>query len=153
MRVRPWRRLKAKGLMLLNCGAGEDSLSSLDCKEIKPVNPKGDQSWIFIGRTDAEVDTPILWPPDAKSRLIGKDPDAEEDWGEEKGVTEDVMVVRHQWLNGHEFDQTQGDTEGQGSLACCSSWGGKKWDMAYWLNNNNHTTQVMSDTFLSKGQM
>ena len=108
---------------------------------------------MFIGRIDAEADTPILWLLDAKSQLIGKDPDAEEDWGEEKGVMEDEMVVWHQWLNGHEFDQTQGDSEGQGSLACCSSWGGKKWDMAYWLNNNNHTTQDMSDTLLSKGQM
>ena len=127
--------------------------SPLEFKEIKPVNPKGNQSWIFIGRIDAEADTPILWLLDAKSRLIGKDPDAEEDWGEEKGVTEDEMVVWHQWLNGHEFDQTQEDSEGQGSLACCSSWGEKKWDMAYWLNNNNHTTQDMSDTLLSKGQM
>ena len=127
--------------------------SPLEFKEIKPVNPKGTQSWIFIGRIDAEADTPKLWLPDAKSQLIGKDPDAEEDWGEEKGVTEDEMVVWHQWLNGHEFDQSQGDSEGQGGLACCSSWGGKKWDMAYWLNNNNHTTQDMSDTLLSKGQM
>ena len=82
------------------------------------------QPWIFIGRTDAEAEAPILWPPDAKSRLIGKDPHAGEDWGqEEKGVTEDEMVGLHHGLNGHEFEQTLGDSEGQGSLVCCSVWG------------------------------
>ena len=83
----------------------EETLESpLDCKEIQPVHPKGDQSWIFIGRPDVEAETPILWPPDAKSWLIGKDPDAEKDWGqEEKGMTEDEMVGWHHWLNGHEF--------------------------------------------------
>ena len=107
--------------MLSNCGAGEDSESPLDSKEIKPVNPKGDQSWIFIGRTDAEV--PMLWPPDAKRQPFGKDPDARKDWGpEEKGVTEDEMVGWLHWLNGHEFEQTPGDSEGLGSLACCSPW-------------------------------
>ena len=95
--------------------------SPWDSKEIKPVNPKGNQPWIFIGRTDAEA--PILWPPDAKSRLFGKDPDAGKDWKqEEKGVTEDEMVGWHQWLNGHEFEQTPGGSGGQGSLACCSPW-------------------------------
>jgi len=89
--------------------------SPLDSKEIKPVNPKENQHWILIGRTDAEA--PILWPPDAKSWLIGKDPDAGKDWGQkEKGVTEDEMIGWHQWLNRHEFDQTPGDDEGQGSL-------------------------------------
>ena len=93
--------------------------SPLDCKEIKPVNRKGNRPWIFIGRTDVEAETPILWPPDAKSQLIGKDPDAEKDWGqEEKGMMEDEMVGWHHWLNGHDFEQTQGDSEGQGSLAC-----------------------------------
>ena len=107
--------------------------SPLDCKEIKPVNPKGNQPWIFIGRTDAEA--PILWPPDAKSWLIGKDPDAGKDWRqEEKGVTEDEMVGWHQWLTGHEIEQSPGDSEGQGSLACCSSWGHKESDMTEWLN-------------------
>ena len=97
--------------------------SPLDCK-IKPVNPKGNQSWIFIGRTDAEVETPILWPPDAKSQLIRKDPDAGKDWGqEEKGMTEDEMVGWHHRLNGHEFEQALGDGEGQGRLLCCSPWG------------------------------
>ena len=110
--------------------------SPLDSKDIKPFDPKGNQPWIFIGRTDAEV--PILWPPDAKSRLTGKDPYAGKDWGqEEKGVIEDKMVGWHHWLNGHEFEQTQGDSEGQGSLVCCSSWGRKKSDLTEWLNNNN----------------
>ena len=96
----------------------------LDCKEIKPINHKGNQPWIFIGRTDAEVETSILWPPDMKSKLIGKDPDAEKDWGqEEKGVTEDEMVGWHPQLNGHEFQHTLGDSEEQGSLAYCSRWG------------------------------
>ena len=98
--------------------------SLLDCKEIKSVNPKGNQPWICIGRTDAEAEVPILWPPDVKNWLIGKDPDAGKDRGqEEKGITEDEMVAWHHWLNGHESEQTPGDSEGQGSLACCSPWG------------------------------
>ena len=93
----------------------------LNSKEIQPVNPKGHQPWIFIGRIDAEVEAPILWPPDVKSQFIGKDPDAEKDWGqEEKRATEVEMCGWHRWLNGHEFEQTPGDSEGQGSLACCS---------------------------------
>ena len=81
--------------------------SPLDCKEIQPVDPKGNQSWIFIGRTDAEAETPILWPPDEKNWLLGKDPDAEKDWRqEEKGMTEDEMVGRPHWLNGQEFEQS-----------------------------------------------
>ena len=92
--------------------------SPLDCK-IKPVNPKGNQSWIFIGRTDAESEIPILWPPDVKNWLIGKDPDAGKDWGqEEKGMTEDEMVGCHHQLNGHEFEQALGDCEGQRSMGC-----------------------------------
>ena len=98
--------------------------SPLDCKEIQPVNPKGNQSWIFIGRTDAEGETPILWPTDVKNWLIEKDPDNGKDWRqEEKGTTEVEMVGWHHWLNGHEFEQTQGDDEGQGGLECCSSLG------------------------------
>ena len=96
--------------------------SPLDCKEIKPVHPKRNQPWMFIGRTDAEA--PILWPPDAKSQLIGKDPDTGKDWRqEEKGTTEDEMVGWHYRLNGHEFEQASGVGEGQGSLAYCSPWG------------------------------
>ena len=88
--------------------------SPLDCKEIQPVNPKGDQPWISTGRTDAETEAPILWPPDAKSQLTGKDPDAGKDWGqEEKGTTEDEMVRWHDWFNGHECEQTLGESEGQ----------------------------------------
>ena len=100
--------------------------SPLDSKEIKPVNPKGNQPWIFVGRTDAE--TPILWPPDLKRLFIGKDADAGQDWGqEEKGTTEDEMIGRHHWLNGHEFEQSLGASEGQGSLACCSPRVAESW--------------------------
>ena len=106
--------------------------SPLDSKEIKSVNPEGNQSWIFIGRTDAEAEVPKLWPPNEKSRLIRKDPDAGKNWGqEEKGMTEDEMVGWHHWLNKHEFEQVPGDGEGQGSLACCSPWGrrvGHDWE-------------------------
>ena len=98
--------------------------SPLDCKELQPVHPKGNQSWIFIGRTDAEAETPILWPPDTKNHLIRKDPDAGKDWRqEEKGTIEDEMIGWHHWLNRHEFEQIWGDNEGQGSLAFCSPWG------------------------------
>ena len=97
--------------------------SPLDCKEIKPVHPKGNQSWIFIWRTDAEAETPILWPPDAKNWLIWKDPDAGKDWRqEEKGMTENEMVGWHHWHDGHEFDEALGVGDGQGSLTCCSPW-------------------------------
>ena len=105
--------------------------SPFDSKEIKAVNSKGNQSWIFIGRTDAEA--PILWPPDAKSQLIGKDPDAGKDWRqEEKGTTEDEMVGWHHWVNGHEFEQALGNGEGQGSLVCCSSWYRKELGLRDW---------------------
>ena len=110
--------------------------SPLDCKEIQPVHPKRNQSWIFIGRTDAEAEAPILWPPDGKSWLIRKDPDAGEDWRqEEKGMTEDEMIGCHHWLNGYEFEQALGDGKGQGSLVCCSPWGHKESDMTERLNN------------------
>ena len=109
--------------------------SPLECKEIKQVNPKGNQSWIFIGRTDAETETPKLWPPDTKNWLIGKDPDAGEDWRwEEKGMTEDDMVGWHHWLNGHEFEWAPGVGDGQESLVCCSPWGHKELDTTQWLN-------------------
>ena len=102
--------------------------SPLDSK-IKLVNSNGNQPWIFIGRADAEAEAPILWPSDAKRRLIGKDPDAWKDWKQkEKGTTEDEMFGWHHWLNGHEFEQTPGDGEGQGSLVCCSPWGCKESD-------------------------
>ena len=109
--------------------------SPLDCKEIQPVHPKGNQSSIFIGRTDAKAEIPILWPPDAKNWLFEKAPDAGKDWRqEEKGTTDDEMVGWHHWLNGHEFEQALGIGEGQGSLAYCSLWGRKKSDMTEWLN-------------------
>ena len=126
---------------LKNCGFWtvllEKTLDSpLDCKEFKSVNPKENQSWIFIGRTDAEA--PILWLPDAKSQLIRKDPDAGKDWGQEvKGTTEHKMVGWHHWLNGHEFEQAPWDGEGQGNLACCSPWGHKQSDTTEWLNKNS----------------
>ena len=98
----------------------------LDYKEIQPVHPKGDQFWVFSGRTNAEAETPVLWPPHAKSQLIEKDPDAGRDWGqEEKGMTEDEMAGWHHQLDGHEFGQTLGVGDGQGGLACCNSWGRK----------------------------
>ena len=107
----------------------------LGCREIQPVHSKGDQSWVFIGRTDAEAETPILWPADAKSWLIGKDPDAGRDWGqEEKRMTEDKMVGWHHWLDGHEFGWTLGVGDGQGGLACCDSWGCKESDTTERLN-------------------
>ena len=104
-------------------------LSPLDGKEIKPVNPKGNESWIFIGRTDAEAETPILWPPDVKNRLIWKDPDAGKDgmW-EEKGMTEDEMVGWRHQCDGHEFEKALGAGDGHGSLVCCSPWGRKELD-------------------------
>ena len=102
--------------------------SPSDCKEIKPVNPKGDQSWIFFGRTDAEAEAeaPMLLPPDVKNWLIRKDLDAGKDWKqEEKGMTEDKIIGWHHHLNGHQFAQAPRDDEGQGSLVCCSPWGHK----------------------------
>ena len=109
--------------------------SPLDCKAIQPVHSEGDQSWVFIGRTDVEAETPLLWPPDAKSWLIWKDPDAGKDWRqEEKGTTEDEMVQWHHQLNAHGFGWTLGVADGQGGLACWGSWGGKESDMAEWLN-------------------
>ena len=100
--------------------------SPLDCKEIKPINPKGNQPWLFIGRTDAEA--PVLWPPDVKSQLIGKDPGAGKDWRQKKGAAEEEMVRQHLWFNRHEFEQTSGGSGGQRSLACCSPWGRKESD-------------------------
>ena len=102
----------------------ENTLQSpLDCKELKSVNPKRNQFLIFIGRTDAEAGAPILWSPDVKSQLIGKNSDAGKDWGQEEETSEDEMVWWHHRLDGHAFEQTPGDSEGQGSLACCSPWG------------------------------
>ena len=123
--------------MLLNCGVGEDSWESLDCLEIQPVHSKGNQSWMFIGSTDAETETPIFCPSDAKNWLIGKDFDAGKDWGQdEKRTTEDETVGWHHQLDGHEFEQAPGFRDGQGSLACCSPWGHKKLDTTEWTELN-----------------
>ena len=109
--------------------------SPLDCKEIQPVHPKGDQSWVFIGRTDVKAETPTLWPPVVKSWLTGIDPDAGKDWGqEEKGMIEDEMVGWHYQHNGHGFGWTLGVSDGQRGLVYCSSWGHKELDTTVWLN-------------------
>ena len=111
--------------------------SPLDCKQTQPVHPKGDQSWIFIGRTEAEAETPMLWPPHAKSQLIWKDPDAGKDWGqEEKGTTEDEMARWHHRLND---EKTLGIGDGQRGLACCGPWGHKESDTTEQLNWTNWT--------------
>ena len=108
--------------------------SPLNCKEIQSVHPEESQSWIFISRTDAEAETPILWLPDVKNWLIWKDPDAGKDWRWEKGMTEGEMVGWHHWINGHEFEQAPAVGDGQGSLACWDSWGRKELDMTELLN-------------------
>ena len=135
------RKLSAKELMLLMV-LKKTLESLLDYKEIKPVTPTGNQSWIFTESTDSDAKAPILWPPDAKSWLTRKDPDAGKDWRqEEMGTTEDEMVGWHYWLNGHEFEQPLEDGERQGSLACCSQRGFKDMDMTEGLNNNNNKPQ------------
>ena len=121
--------------------------SPLDSKKNKPVNPKGNQSWIFIGRTDAEAEAPILWPPDVKNWLTGKDPDAGKDWRrEEKRTTEDEMIGWHHRLDEHEFEQALGVSDGQGNLACCSPSGHKESDMTEWLNWTERTHLPMQET-------
>ena len=131
--------------------------SPWEYKEFKPVNCKQNQSWIFIGRTDAEAEVPILWLPDEKNWLIGKGPDAEKDWRqEEKWTTEDKIVGWHHWLNGHEFEQALGFGDGQGGLASCSPWGRKESDSTSQLNNNLIATQLetrvqASSLYFSKG--
>ena len=127
VRLGPWRRLSAEELMFLNCGLEKTLESLLDCKEIKQVNPKGNQSWIFTGRTVAEAEIPILWPPDAKSWLIRKHHDTKKEWRQE-GTTEDEMIGWHHQLNDDEFEQALGDGEGQRSPACCSPWGCRESD-------------------------
>ena len=122
--------------MLLNCHVGQDSWESpLDCKEIKPVNPEGNQSWIIIRRTDVEAETPIIWPSDVKNSLIEKDPDAGKDWRkEEKGTTEDEMVGSHHQFDGHEIEQAPGVGDEQGSLVYCNPWGWKELNTTEQLN-------------------
>ena len=128
--------------------------SPLDCKETKPVNPKRNQRWIFIGRTGAKA--PILWPPDVKNWLIGKDPDARKDWmQEEQGTTEDEMIGWYYQLDGHEFEQALRFGDGQGSLACCNPWGHKALDTTEWLNwtelnSIRNSTQYSVITYMGK---
>ena len=151
VRVGRWRKLSTEELMLLNCGVGEDSWESLGLKEIQPVHPKGDQYWVFIGRTDAEAETPILWPPHAKSWLIGKDPHAGKDLGqEEKGMTEDEMVGWHHWLDRHGFGWTPGVGDGQGGLVCRDSWGRKESDTTEQLNWTDAVTKWLRALLLVK---
>ena len=117
--------------------------SPLDCKEMQPVHSEGDQSWVFIGRTDAEAETPILWPPHVKSWLIGKDPNAGRDWGqEEKGTTEDEMAGWHHWLNGRESEWTLGVGDEQGGLVCCDSWGQSWTRLSNWPELKDYITTM-----------
>ena len=117
--------------------------SLLDSKVVKPVNPKGNQSWIFIGGTDAAAEASAVWPPDVKSRHIRKDPIAGEDWGEkEKGAIEDKIIGWRHWLNGYEFEQTQGDSKGQGNLVCCRSWRGR--ELGHDLVTEHHNNLSMN---------
>ena len=151
MRVGLWRKLSTEELTLLNCGVGEDFEIPLDCEEAQPVYPKGDQSWVFFGRTDAEAETPVPWPLHVKSWLTGKNSDAGRDWGQEgKGTTEDEMAGWHHWLDGRESEWTLGVDDGQGSLECCNSWGHKESNMTEWLNwTAGPTCKKHQGTFVS----
>ena len=131
VRIGLWRKLSAKELMLLNCGVGEDSWESLGLRGDLTSQYKGNQAWIFIGRTDAEAEVPIIWPPDVKNWLTGKDPDARKDWRQEKGMTEEKKVGWLHRLCRREFEQAPGVDDGQGSLTCCSPWVAKS---QTWLN-------------------
>ena len=148
VRVGLWRKPSAKELMLLNCGVGKDSWESLGLQG-DPTRSilKEDRSWVFFGRNDAKAETPVLWPPHAKSWLIGRDSDVGRDWRqEEKGMTEDEMAGWHRQLDGREFEWTSGVGDGQGGLACCDSWGRKESDTTErlnWLTDSSSTTQSM----------
>ena len=135
VRIGLWRKLSAEELMLLNCGVREDSWESLGLQGYSTSPSKGDQPWDFFGKNDAKAETAVLWPPHAKSWLIGKDSDFGRDWEqEEKGTTEDEMAWWHHRVIGHEFQWTPGVGDGHGGLACCSSWDCKEADMTEWLN-------------------
>ena len=142
-RVGLWRKLSVKNLWFWTVVLEKTLESPLDCKEIQPVHSEGDQPWVFFRRNDAKAEIPVLWPPHVKSWLTGKDSDAGRDWGqEEKGATEDEMSGWHHWLNGLEFEWTQGVGDGQGGLACCDSWGLKESDTTEGLNRielNEHS--------------
>ena len=135
VRVGLWRKLSAFDWCFWTVVLEKTLESPSDCKEIQPVHSKGDQPWVFFGRNDVKAETPVLWPPHGKSWLIGKDPEAGRDCGqEEKGMAEDEMAGWYHWLNGHEFEWTLGDGDGQGGLACYDSWGRKEWEMTERLN-------------------
>ena len=145
VRVGLWRKLSAEEWCFWTVVLEKTLESPLDCKEIQPVHSKGDHSWDFFGRNDDKAETPILWPPDVKSWLIGKDPDAGKDWEqEEKWAAEDEMVGWHHWLNGHGFGWTLGVGDGQGSLVCCSSWGRKEAYTTEWLNWTELNWSILS---------
>ena len=137
VRVGLWRRLSAKELMLLNCGWRRLLRVTWMAMRLNQSILKENQSWTFIGRTDAETEDPILWLPNVKSWLIGKDPDTGKDWRQKKEMTEEEMVGWHHWLDEHDFEQAPRDGEGPGNLACCSPWGNKESDMTKQLKNNN----------------
>ena len=149
VRVGLWRKLSAKELMLRTVVLEKTLEGPLDCKDIQPVHFKGDQPWVFFGRDDAKAETPVLWPPHVKSWLIGEDSDAGRDWGqEEKGTTEDEMAGWHHWLDGREFGWAPGDGDGQGSLACCDSWGRKESDTTErlkWITIVSQWTVILSE--------
>ena len=143
VRVGLWRRLSAEELMLLNCGVWEDSWGSLGLQG-DPVHSEGDQPWDYFGRNDAKAETPVLWPPHAKSWFIGKDSDAGRGWGqEEKGMTEDEMAGWHHRLAGRESEWTPGVGDGQGGLVCWDSWGRKQSDTTERLNWTELVTMSM----------
>ena len=138
--------------MLLNCGTGEDSWESLECKKIKLVNPKGNQHWIFIGKTDAEA--PILWPPDEKCQLIGKDPDVGEDWSQNgEGGSRGWNGWIASQLNENEFEQTPGDSGGQRILVCYSPWDLKESDMTEWLNWTYFVKKLLNPTLYHRNNI
>ena len=154
VRVGLWRKRSAEELMLLNCGVGEDSWESLGVQGDPTVHSKGDQPWDFFGRNDVKAKTPVLWPPHAKSWLIGKDSDTGRHCGqEEKGMTEDEMAGWHHWLHGRDSEWAPGVGDGQGGLACCDSWGHKESDMTEQLNwtelsNTSHPILKRNCVFL-----
>ena len=154
VRVGLWRKLSAEELIFSTVVLEKTVESSLDCKEIQPVHSEGDQPWDFFGRNDTKAEAPVLWPPHAKSWLIGKDSDAGRDWGqEEKGTTEDEIAGWHRWLDGCESEWTPGVGDGQGGLVCCDSWGCKQSDMTerpnwtelnWWFYSINTTLLFLS---------
>ena len=153
MDVRVEERWAAKNWCFWTVVLEKTPVSPLDCKEIKPVNHKGNQSWAFVGRTDAEAEAPVLWPPDVKNWLIRKDPDAGKDWRqEEKGTAEYEMVGWYYGLSGYEFEQTPGVGERQGSLGCCSPWGRKESDTTEQLNWTDMSSSKGSGQLVSSNK-